>query len=505
MTSRRRLWVALVVIGVLTVAAATPLAWTHSSRLTRTTGDEPQYLLSAISLSEDLDLDVSDERLNRRYEDIFHRYYLAPQQEAERADGRLVSPHDPLLPVLMAVPVRAGGWLSARFAVAAMAGVLATLTLWVAVRRFGIALRAAVVTVGAFSLAAPLAVYGTQVYPELPAALALTAAVAGATGLPKRRNVVLFGVAVIALPWLGVKYVGVAAAIAGVGLLHLAWDRPKRALVLGAVWSAAGIAYALLHQVIYGGWTAYARANFLVTEGDVMGAHPDYVGRGLRLVGLLVDRDFGLYAWAPVFLLAVPALATLARWRPPGWLVLAAPLAAGWLTATFVAVSMHDWAWPGRQVVVIVPVVALAVAWWAGQSTARLWAVAVTGAVGVLTYLWVLIDALRERITVVVDFDRTGAPWFRAVGALLPDYRNPSPGMWIAHVLWITVVALLAIVAWRAAGARRPATISRPAPDAPAPVPFPPTDSSPKGLTDASDASIRPRFPLARGADHRVQ
>jgi hypothetical protein len=74
----------------------------------------------------------------------------------------------------------------------------------------------------------------------------------------------------------------------------------------------------------------------------------------------------------------------------------------------------------------------------------------------------------------VVDFDRTGAPWFRAVGALLPDYRNPSPGMWARHVLWIAVVALVAIVAWRAAGTPRAATtISSRAHDAPAPVPVP--------------------------------
>ena len=44
-----------------------------------------------------------------------------------------------------------------------------------------------------------------------------------------------------------------------------------------------------------------------------------------RLVGLLVDRGFGLAAWAPVFLLAVPALAALVRRRPPGWLALVVP------------------------------------------------------------------------------------------------------------------------------------------------------------------------------------
>jgi hypothetical protein len=454
-TDRDRLWLALAVVGALTIAAAVPLAWTHSSRLTRTTGDEPQYLLSALSLGEDLDLDVSDERSDRRYEDVFHRYYLAPQQEAERTDGRLVSPHDPLLPALLAVPVRAGGWLFARFALAAMAGMLASLVLWVAVRRFGIALRAAVVAVAGFSLAAPLAVYGTQVYPELPAALALTAAVAGALGPPKWRNIAVLGVAVVALPWLGAKYVGVAAAIGLVGLLRLAQDRPRRAVALGAGWALAAVTYAVSHQIIYRGWTAYASAGFLATEGDVVGVEPDYVGRGVRLVGLLVDRDFGLLAWAPAFALAVPALAALARRRPPGWLVLAAPLAAGWLSATFVALSMHDWAWPGRQVVVVVPLLALAVAWWAGQSAARLRLVALGGAVGVLTYVWVLTDALRERIRVVVDFDRTGAPWFRAIGALLPDYRNPSPGMWARHAAWIAVFAMLAIAGWRTAASRR--------------------------------------------------
>jgi hypothetical protein len=423
-----------------------------------------------LSLGEDLDLDVSDERSDRRYEDVFHRYYLVPQQEAERADGRLVSPHDPLLPALMALPVRAGGWLFARLAMAAMAGALAALVLWVAVRRFGIALRAAAITVGAFSLAAPLAVYGTQVYPELPAALALTAAVAGATGPPKWRNIALLGVAVVALPWLGVKYLGVAAAIGAVGLLRLAQDRPRRAVVLGGAWAAAALTYAVSHQIIYGGWTAYASAGFLTNEGDVMGVAPDYLGRGVRLVGLLVDRDFGLLAWTPAFLLAVPALAALTRRRPPGWLVLTLPLAAGWLTATFVAVTMHDWAWPGRQVVVVVPLFALAVAWWAGESTLRLWLLAISGAVGVLTYCWVLTDALRERITVVVDFDRTGAPWFRAVGALLPDYRNPSPGMWARHAASIGVLALLAIVAWRMGGRRPQPNHSAPAEDVPAGV-----------------------------------
>jgi NADPH-dependent 2,4-dienoyl-CoA reductase/sulfur reductase-like enzyme len=48
-----------------------------------------------------------------------------------------------------------------------------------------------------------------------------------------------------------------------------------------------------------------------------------------------------------------------------------------WATATWVALTMHGWWWPGRQVVVVVPCVVLAVAWWAGRvRTARPWVAA---------------------------------------------------------------------------------------------------------------------------------
>jgi hypothetical protein len=55
-----------------------------------------------------------------------------------------------------------------------MAGLLAALLVWTAVRRLGTPLPAAVLVIGAFSLSPPLAVYATQLYPELPAALLIT-------------------------------------------------------------------------------------------------------------------------------------------------------------------------------------------------------------------------------------------------------------------------------------------------------------------------------------------
>ena len=51
-------------------------------------------------------------------------------------------------------------------------------------------------------------------------------------------------------------------------------------------------------------------------------------------------------------------MAALARRRPARWAALAGPLAAGWLVATFVALTMQGWWFGGRQVVVVLPLAA---------------------------------------------------------------------------------------------------------------------------------------------------
>ena len=81
------------------------------------------------------------------------------------------------------------------------------------------------------------------------------------------------------------------------------------AAVLGALWAAAHVAW-------YGGLTPYASGDFFAENGgqlSVMGDQPDRVARSVRLLGLLVDRDFGLGAWQPLWLLVIPAIARAAR------------------------------------------------------------------------------------------------------------------------------------------------------------------------------------------------
>jgi hypothetical protein len=458
---------AMLVVGVLAFLVAAAGILVPATHGTWTTADEPQYLLTAISLAEDGDLDIADELAGGRWRP-FHALPLPEQTEA-LAGGRRLSPHDPLLPLLLAGPVAAGGWVGAKLATAAMAGLLAALLVWTAVRRLGVPVGTAALAAAVLACSPPLAVYGSQVYPELPAALAVLAAAAAltTTAVPGRAAILVVGVAVVALPWLGVKYAPVAAAIALVACWRLAREgRARRALALAGSLALAGVVFLVLHRWWYGGWTPYATGDhFVAGELSVVGTEPDYLGRGRRLLGLLVDRGFGLAAWQPAWLLAVPAVAALARRRPAGWAALALPLAAGWLVATFVALTMHGWWFAGRQVVVVLPLAALAVAWWVGRDRRRRLLLAVAALGGVLAFGWLVAEGAAGRVTWAVDFAATTNPLYRAWRLVLPDYLAMSWRTWALHAAWL--VALLAWAARAWATAPRPPGGGRGGPAAP--------------------------------------
>jgi hypothetical protein len=435
-------------VGVVVALAAVPGAWARADHRSRTTADEPQYLLSALSLAEDHDLDIRDELRAGRFRP-FHEADL-PQQTRLLDDGRRVSPHDPLLPLLLAAPVAAGGWLGAKLFLALLAGVLAAVTTWVAAVRFGVRPGVAAAVVVAFGVVPPLAAYGTQVYPELPAALMVVVVVGALTARPlTRRHVVVATAGLLVLPWLSVKYAPIVLALGGLLVLGLGRERRFGWLAgVGVAGLVGAVGYAAAHQVLYTGWTPYAAGDhFVGGELTVVGSAPDHVGRTVRLAGLLLDARFGLAAWAPAFLLAVPALVALI-----------VPLGVGWANATWVALTMSGWWWPGRQVVVVLPLAVVAVAWWADRLVRagmgrRGWvALAVATAVGVVSWWWLLAEVLCGDRQLIIDFYATAAPTYRWWSALLPDTQAPGPATPAVLAGWLVVLVLLGWLGWRTAG-----------------------------------------------------
>ncbi|MGH2776252.1 MAG: hypothetical protein ACRDJT_12580 [Actinomycetota bacterium] len=446
----RRLIAVMVAVAVVSFAAAAAGIDVRATYGARTTGDEPYYLITAVTLWDDRDLDISDEIEVGAFR-AWHEIPLDEQTKSLEGGGR-VSPHDPLLPALLAPAVALGGWVGAKLVLAALAGVLAALIVWIAVRRFGVSVGAAGLTAGVFGASAPLAVYGNQVYPELPAALCVAVALAGLTGRPpKAGGLVALAAAISALPWLSVKYVPVAAILAVLGVIAL-WRAGRRRALTGFIGALVlmGIAFVLGHLQWYGGVTPYAVGDhFTSGEFSVIGNQPNYWGRARRLLGLLVDRNFGLVAWQPAWFLIVPAATAVLRARPGQWGALVFPLAVGWLNATFVALTMQGWWWPGRQVVVVLPCAVVCIAYWANNNRARLIALALTGSLGIVTLVWLLADGLNRRITWVVDFYDTTNPLYGVWRHVLPDYLDVTSMTWVLHGAWLVLVLAVAERTWR--------------------------------------------------------
>lgn len=439
----------LLVGGMVTLVAlaAIDVRATYGARISV---DEPQYLLTAISLAEDLDLDISDELAERRYLP-FHEVALSQQTIALDESGRQVSPHDPLLPVLLAVPMKLGGWVGARIAMALMAGVAAALTFFVAHRRLNVSARVAGLVVVGFFASPPMAAYGTQIYPAMPAAICVLIGLAVLLG-ESRRHWWLGVLSVVALPWLAVKYVPLSVVVA----VALLWSlRSFRRVQIDVVVSLVvmGLLYLWFHRQVYGGWTVYASGDHFVDgEWQVVGTQIDLIGRSRRVVGLFVDRGFGIGAWAPGFLAGPAALVWLVRRRSPDFFVMPALVLAGWAVATWVALTMHGWWWPGRQVVPVLAIFTLALAAAADQSQRWLAGVGAACVVSIFSWFWLVVEASTGRRALIVDFEQTANPLYRAWRRVLPDHRQfelASP--WLTLV-WTALLVASCVLAWRSAG-----------------------------------------------------
>jgi hypothetical protein len=446
MTRRGDLLIMGLLGGLVAVGAALGIGAraTHSAQ---TTADEPQYLLSALSLWEDGDLDIADELADERYRE-FHETAL-PEQTLALEDGRRVSPHDPLLPLLVAVPMGLGGWIAAKATLAVLGGVLAAFTVWTARRRLGVSAPTAYLTVGLIALAPPLVIYSTQVYPEIVAGLILLAGFAALTGPFARGGRVVLALAVIALPWLAVKYVPVAAVLAVAGLIKA--NRSGRVWLL-ATFGMGAVAYVVGHLFVYEGLTAYAAGDhFVGGEFTAVGTQVDLWGRAPRLIGLLVDRGFGIAAWHPAFFLLPLVVGwALARRRAHGMAVALWLIVTGWLVATFVALTMHGWWFPGRQVVVVLPIAALLICKWVDEARPiRLGLLIPLGLLGVMAYGFLTIEGLQQRLTWVVDFGATLNPVYRALAVVLPDYMTPVTATWAMHGVWVAFAVVMGWLGWR--------------------------------------------------------
>lgn len=330
-------------------------------------GNEPHYLLTAKSIVQDGDLDVGDEYSARGYRE-FYPYQL--DRHGRETAGRLHEPHGAGFPLLVAPAFALAGARGVELLLAAIAALAVALA-------YRLALRVvpdpwALGAVLAAGLSPPFVAYGTAVYPELTAGAALAGAALLALRLDERvsRRAAFACFALLgALPWLGTRFVP-AGLVVGAYAAHSLFRARRRTLAVGSVEVAlfSVALYVTINEALYGGATPYAAGarGATATDADFPGG---YLARSYRLVALLLDRDYGLLRWAPVFALVLAGAWFLHRSRRdrlaralPGLRAIertatlcAAVVGAQLLVAAFLAPTMFGFWFPPHHLVAALP------------------------------------------------------------------------------------------------------------------------------------------------------
>lgn len=406
------------------------------------TGDEPFYLLTTQSILQDRDFDLRQQYERESYRSFFDHPDGLWKQSIPLPDGRLVSPHEPLLSLFLVPGFAFGGLVGAQVQMMIVAAATFALT-FVLVALETRALLASWLATAAVAVSATAFVYSTEIYPEMPAALCIVLAILVLRqGRLRDFDAFLVVGLLTLLVWLGMKYVPLGVVV-GLWSLWRCERQARLSFLVGCAVSAA--AYVYLHLQLFGSLMAYS-AN-TVYEGapavDVLRSHLEFTRRGYRLWGLFIDERFGIGRWAPLLLLVPPALPLLLRSGRTGALA-GSLVATQLLVATFVAVTMMGYWFPGRMLVVVMPLFAFVLA----EALLRLPRVLRVSIVALAAYsaavTAMLVQAARggEVTIAVAPFDMHAA-LFSAGASLFPNHTRWTAETNLLTAGWLLTWAVL--------------------------------------------------------------
>jgi hypothetical protein len=355
------------------------------------TGDEPHYLLAAQSVAFDGDLDLTNDYASReRTLRATTSFPLSPVPHAAdyRDSGQLRPIRGIGMSTLLAPAVALGGLVGARILMILIAALLAD-QLFRLLRDLGVGRRWAALSWVAVALCYPLLLFSSQIYPELPGALIVVAALrVMVTRASSPAALALASAAAAGLVWLHVRFIPIAAGVLlGLvvaacraadpgstserrGLARRAWGEVARCgRVLATRWRSvtlpvvvpfvAGLAlFAAVAYHLYG--TAEPTAPYAAFSDTTAGTGGWDFLYEFALADLL-NPVHGWIPYVPVHWLGLAALGCLLlRW---GWAAAAClAVAVGHEILLASAGPVVGWGFPARYLIIVVPLVALPVA-----------------------------------------------------------------------------------------------------------------------------------------------
>jgi hypothetical protein len=405
----------------------------YTSRV-QPSGDEPHYLIMAQSLWRERDLDLRDNFARGDYREFIPgTRNLEPHYGAPRADGRPFPTHSPGLPLLLAPAYALGGRAGCVIAFAFMASALGLVVRSLALLETGDP-RAAF-WAWAAAVGPPLAFYSFHLYTEVPSALALGFALVLLLGSPTAFRAFLAALLASALPWFHVKMIPAAAVLGLLALVRLR-GRPR-----GVFAAAAGV-MAVAYMGYY--YSVFHHPTPLAIYG---GVPRDMSGSPWRaLPGIFLDRSFGLFPYAPVFLVAFAGFPFLkGRAQVFVGLAVLGPL-------LFWRMWWGGQCPPGRFLVPLLPLLgtALAARAAAGPKGLVRWRAGLIG-LGLALFLF-MVWRPEERL-LLNHSDRPTRVWSalsEPLGRYLPSLVSGDPSELKVALVWVVALSVLLILDWRA-------------------------------------------------------
>ena len=421
----------------------------RASRGASITGDEPFYLLTTQSLIRDGDLDLTHQFQTRSYEEFFDHPHGLWRQYVPSHDGRLLSPHNPGLSLLLVPGFLMGGLPGAQVQLVVIGAGAMTLAYLLAVR-FSQRPDICWLMTLTIGLSATAFIYSSEIYPEFPAAMALLVCLLIVTR-KKRLSAddgLFLVIGLTALLWLGIKYAPLAGLVAAYFLYRSDNCGRLTLLTSGLV---SGAYFIWFHLVTFDSLTPY-NVNVVYagqTSFELIDSHVSFVDRFYRLWGLLIDRRFGIGRWAPILLSVVPAMILLVP-RDGKRRLLLGLISIQVLIATFVAITMMGWWFPGRTLLTVLPLFVVplallvarannAVRW--GMAILALYGIAVTGALAYAGH--------TREVTIAVDPFDMRFPLFGGLSWAFPQYTYWNWETWLLTIAWLAIAATAILFVFR--------------------------------------------------------
>jgi hypothetical protein len=413
-------------------------------------GDEPHYLMVSESILRDHDVSLEKDYEEGRYRAFFKGDTLLPHFRVRGLHGEIYSLHAVGLSLLVLPAYALAGYPGASIFMALLA-VLAAIAIRSLLRAVAVREGDADAVAWIVALSPPLVHYAGLIFTEVPAALVVAFALreglrAREISLPRAMAV---AAAIAFLPWLNVRY----AIVAGLLWLYWAWMRPRRAVLVAHVTAGVASIIGLMayHHALYGFYDPRR------VYGNQREFSADTLATGVP--GLLLDQEFGLFVYAPVFVLALPGLVRLVRRRSP--VGIAATALVGVVFAVAAAWPMWRGGFnpPARFLLPVVPALAIGVAAWMENRRSAATALLVgwglfTGIAG--AYDPSLVHRDRDVTAPLFRADSGATEWTR----LLPRYVLPEEPVSRRTGLASVWTCVLLVAVWGSRRALRPGSLA---------------------------------------------